>query len=443
MTIYIKNGTIVNEGRSFQGDLVIENDRIADLTAGDKSTSVRCDRIIDAAGCLVLPGIIDEHVHFREPGMERKADIDSESRAAAYGGVTSYFEMPNTDPQTTTIEAWHDKLLRGKKESHVNYSFFFGATNDNTALFEQLDVHRLPGIKLFMGASTGDMLVDRIESLRKIFSEAARLHLPVMAHCEDSVLISRNRASVKAEYGDDPDIRFHPVIRSEEACYNSSLLAVQLARESGAHLHIAHISTAKELSLLSSPQITAEAVLAHLMFCDEDYAVKGSLIKCNPSVKRKSDRDELRKALGDGRIYIVGTDHAPHEKKDKTGGCIQAASGMPMIQFSLVAMLEFVDQGILTIEKLVDLMVHHPADLFQMADRGYLRKGYKADIVIVKPHTPWTVKEELIQSKCKWSPLTGHTFHWQVQQTICNGHVVYDQGRFDPRYRGEEINFRK
>lgn len=443
MTIYIKNGTIVNEGRSFQGDLVIENDRIADLTAGDKSTSVRCDRIIDAAGCLVLPGIIDEHVHFREPGMERKADIDSESRAAAYGGVTSYFEMPNTDPQTTTIEAWHDKLLRGKKESHVNYSFFFGATNDNTALFEQLDVHRLPGIKLFMGASTGDMLVDRIESLRKIFSEAARLHLPVMAHCEDSVLISRNRASVKAEYGDDPDIRFHPVIRSEEACYNSSLLAVQLARESGAHLHIAHISTAKELSLLSSPQITAEAVLAHLMFCDEDYAVKGSLIKCNPSVKRKSDRDELRKALGDGRIYTVGTDHAPHEKKDKTGGCIQAASGMPMIQFSLVAMLEFVDQGILTIEKLVDLMVHHPADLFQMADRGYLRKGYKADIVIVKPHTPWTVKEELIQSKCKWSPLTGHTFHWQVQQTICNGHVVYDQGRFDPRYRGEEINFRK
>ena len=443
MTIYIKNGTIVNEGRSFKGDLVIEDDRIVDITACKMITRGQYDKIIDAAGCFVLPGIIDEHVHFREPGMERKADIESESRAAVFGGVTSYFEMPNTNPQTTNLENWLDKLRRGKEESHVNYSFFFGATNDNAGLFHQLDVHRVPGIKLFMGASTGNMLVDRIDSLRKIFSEAARLHLPVMAHCEDSVLIGHNMAMVKAMYGDDPDIKFHPVIRNEEVCYKSSLLAAQLAKESGAHLHIAHISTAKELTLLCKPQITGEAVLAHLLFCDQDYAVKGALIKCNPSVKKKSDRDELRKALDDGRIYTIGTDHAPHEKKDKEGGCIKASSGMPMIQFSLVAMLELVDEGVLTIEKLVELMAHHPADLFHVVDRGYLRKGYKADVTIVRPHKSWTVNENLIQSKCKWSPVTGHTFHWQVQQTICNGHLVYDQGCFDRDYRGEEIYFRK
>lgn len=443
MRILIKNGTIVNEGRSFLGDLVVNGEQIEEIYE-DKAPRGIYDQVIDASGCFVLPGVIDDHVHFREPGLTRKADIESESRAAAFGGVTSYFEMPNTNPQTTTLEALEDKFALGAQKSHVNYSFFFGATNDNVDLFDRLDVHRIPGIKLFMGSSTGNMLVDKYESLQQIFVKAKKLGLPVMTHCEDTDIINRNMAAYQKKYGEDPDVKFHPEIRSVEACYESSSLAVKLAKESGAHLHIAHVTTARELEFFGKDEnITGEAVIAHLYFSDEDYADKKAFIKCNPAIKTVKDRQALREALADGRISVVGTDHAPHEWKDKQGGCAKAASGMPMVQFSLVSMLELVDEGVLSIERMVEVMSHHPAKLFQVDKRGFLRPGYQADIVIVRPHTAWTVQKEIIQSKCGWSPMEGHEYQWQVEQTICNGHLIYNKGEFDEAYRGEELTFRK
>ena len=443
MRTLIKNGTIVNEGRSFLGDLVVNGEQIEEIFEG-KSPRGIYDQVIDASGCFVLPGVIDDHVHFREPGLTRKADIESESRAAAFGGVTSYFEMPNTNPQTTTLEALEDKFALGAQKSHVNYSFFFGATNDNVDLFDRLDVHRIPGIKLFMGSSTGNMLVDKYESLQQIFVKAKKLGLPVMTHCEDTDIINRNMAAYQKKYGEDPDVKFHPEIRSVEACFESSSLAVKLAKESGAHLHIAHVTTARELEFFGKDEnITGEAVIAHLYFSDEDYADKKAFIKCNPAIKTVKDRQALREALADGRISVVGTDHAPHEWKDKQGGCAKAASGMPMVQFSLVSMLELVDEGVLSIERMVEVMSHHPAKLFQVDKRGFLRPGYQADIVIVRPHTAWTVQKEIIQSKCGWSPMEGHEYQWQVEQTICNGHLIYNRGEFDEAYRGEELTFRK
>lgn len=443
MRILIKNGTIVNEGRSFLGDLVVNGEQIEEIYEGKAPRGIY-DQVIDASGCFVLPGVIDDHVHFREPGLTRKADIESESRAAAFGGVTSYFEMPNTNPQTTTLEALEDKFALGAQKSHVNYSFFFGATNDNVDLFDRLDVHRIPGIKLFMGSSTGNMLVDKYESLQQIFVKAKKLGLPVMTHCEDTDIINRNMAAYQKKYGEDPDVKFHPEIRSVEACYESSSLAVKLAKESGAHLHIAHVTTARELEFFGKDEnITGEAVIAHLYFSDEDYADKKAFIKCNPAIKTVKDRQALREALADGRISVVGTDHAPHEWKDKQGGCAKAASGMPMVQFSLVSMLELVDEGVLSIERMVEVMSHHPAKLFQVDKRGFLRPGYQADIVIVRPHTAWTVQKEIIQSKCGWSPMEGHEYQWQVEQTICNGHLIYNKGEFDEAYRGEELTFRK
>lgn len=439
----IKNGTIVNEGRSFLGDLVVDGEQIEEIYEGKAPRGIY-DQVIDASGCFVLPGVIDDHVHFREPGLTRKADIESESRAAAFGGVTSYFEMPNTNPQTTTLEALEDKFALGAQKSHVNYSFFFGATNDNVDSFDRLDVHRIPGIKLFMGSSTGNMLVDKYESLQQIFVKAKKLGLPVMTHCEDTDIINRNMAAYQKKYGEDPDVKFHPEIRSVEACYESSSLAVKLAKESGAHLHIAHVTTARELEFFGKDKnITGEAVIAHLYFSDEDYADKKAFIKCNPAIKTVKDRQALREALADGRISVVGTDHAPHERKDKQGGCAKAASGMPMVQFSLVSMLELVDEGVLSIERMVEVMSHHPAKLFQVDKRGFLRPGYQADIVIVRPHTAWTVQKEIIQSKCGWSPMEGHEYQWQVEQTICNGHLIYNKGEFDEAYRGEELTFRK
>ena len=439
----IKNGTIVNEGRSFLGDLVVDGEQIEEIYEGKAPRGIY-DQVIDASGCFVLPGVIDDHVHFREPGLTRKADIESESRAAAFGGVTSYFEMPNTNPQTTTLEALEDKFALGAQKSHVNYSFFFGATNDNVDSFDRLDVHRIPGIKLFMGSSTGNMLVDKYESLQQIFVKAKKLGLPVMTHCEDTDIINRNMAAYQKKYGEDPDVKFHPEIRSVEACYESSSLAVKLAKESGAHLHIAHVTTARELEFFGKDKnITGEAVIAHLYFSDEDYADKKAFIKCNPAIKTVKDRQALREALADGRISVVGTDHAPHEWKDKQGGCAKAASGMPMVQFSLVSMLELVDEGVLSIERMVEVMSHHPAKLFQVDKRGFLRPGYQADIVIVRPHTAWTVQKEIIQSKCGWSPMEGHEYQWQVEQTICNGHLIYNKGEFDEAYRGEELTFRK
>ena len=444
MSTFIKNATIVNESRQFVGSILIEQDRISAITENTDMPQGQFDEVVDASGCFVFPGIIDSHVHFREPGLTAKADMESESRAAAYGGVTSFFDMPNTNPQTTTPKALEEKFALAATKSHVNYSFFYGATNQNADTFAQLDVHRIPGIKLFMGSSTGNMLVDRREALERIFSTSP---LPLMAHCEDTNIINRNMARVKAEFGDDPVIGFHPVIRSEEACYNSTKLAVELARKHGARLHVAHLTTEKELELFDAGQkeggrITAEAVVAHLFFTDCDYARLGTRIKCNPAIKRPSDREALRKALTDGRIATIGTDHAPHQLKDKEGGCAKAASGMPMIQFSLVAMLELVDRGVLTIERMVELMCHQPARLFEVRERGFLRPGYKADVVVVRPDVPWTVTNDVIQSKCKWSPMEGHTFNWRVEHTFCNGSHIYNQGVFDADSRGEAITFR-
>ena len=444
MKILVNNATIVNEGKALRGSIVIDGDCISDIFEGNNTPRGQFDATVDATGCFVLPGVIDDHVHFREPGLTAKADIRSESRAAAYGGVTTYFDMPNTVPQTTTPLALEVKRAIAARDSHVNYSFFYGATNTNADTFSQLDIHRIPGIKLFMGSSTGNMLVDRAEALDKVFATAP---VPVMAHCEDTAIINDNMRRAKELYGDDPDVIHHPEIRSEEACYCSTELAVRLARKHNARLHVAHVTTARELSLFepwtdAMPSITAEAVIAHLMFCDKDYARLGTLIKCNPAVKSEADREALRRALTDGSIAVVGTDHAPHLPVDKQGGCAKAASGMPMLQFSLVAMLELVDRGVLTVERVAELMCHRPAQLFDVRQRGFIRKGYKADLAIVRPNTPWTVTEDCIQSKCGWSPMTGHTFNWRVEHTFCNGRHILDNGRFDASSRGEEVLFR-
>ena len=442
MKILIENGCIVNEGRTCRGSVAIADDRITDILEDQKAQPRGTyDQVVDATGCFVLPGVIDTHVHFREPGLTEKADIESESRAAAFGGVTSYCEMPNTVPQTTTIEALDDKRSLAREKSHVNYSFFFGATNDNYADFARLDRHRVPGIKLFMGSSTGNMLVDCYGSLLKVFETAARLDLPVMAHCEDTDTINHNMAQMKKAYGDDPDVMLHPLIRSEEACYESSVLAVQLARTYGTHLHVAHISTARELELLGG-NVTGEACVAHLLFTSADYARKRALIKCNPAVKRDEDRQALRQALTDGRITTVATDHAPHLLAQKQGGCARAASGMPMVQFSLPVMLGLASEGVLSMERVVELMCHQPAQLFQIRERGFLRPGYKADIAIVRPTEPYVVSNDMVQSRCGWTPLEGDTLCWRVSHTLCNGRFVVDDGRFCPDSRGEELLFR-
>lgn len=440
MKTLIYGATIVNEGRSFKGCLTLENDLIASVTEGEAVPEGHFDLRLNAEDCVVMPGVIDDHVHFREPGLTAKADLESESRAAAYGGVTTFFEMPNTLPQTTTLDALNQKLELAQGKSHVNYSFFFGATNQNAHLFERLDPKRVPGIKLFMGASTGNMLVDRLETLENIFKNAP---LPIMTHCEDTQLVNQNMAEAKRLYGDDPAVEHHPAIRSAEACYHSSALAVELATKYGAQLHVAHLTTARELSLFGhNPRITAEAVIAHLWFSDADYRTRGTQIKCNPAVKTSADRDALRAALTDGRISVVATDHAPHLVSDKIGGCAKAASGMPMVQFSLPAMLELCEKGVLTIERVVELMCHAPARLFAVSKRGFIKPGYKADLAIVRRGESWTVTKDCIQSKCQWSPMEGEKFRWRVVQTICNGHLLLDKdGTFDAQYRGEEVAF--
>ena len=441
MRTLIKGGTLVNEGRLFEGSILIEDSQIAQIYKEPHTPEASYDELIDASGCFVLPGVIDDHVHFREPGLTAKADIESESRAAAAGGVTTYFDMPNTVPQTTTLETLEEKFALAARKSHVNYSFFFGATNDNAGLLSALDVHRIPGVKLFMGSSTGNMLVDRREALETIFASSK---LPIMTHCEDTDIINRNMAEAIRKYGDDPKVTHHPEIRSEEACYESTKLAVELARQHQARLHVAHLTTARELELISPeyPAITAEATVSHLYFYDRDYTALGTRIKCNPAIKTLRDRDALREALNDGRITVIGTDHAPHLLSQKEGGCQKAASGMPMIQFSLVTMLELVDQGVLSIERLVELMCHNPARLFEVRQRGFLREGYQADIVLVRPDTGWTVTKDVIQSKCGWSPMEGHMYLWRVERTLCNGHTVYQQGRVDTSYIGQPVAFR-
>ena len=446
----IKGGTIVNEGKTFDASLIIDGEQIAQIIPSNEQPEAPIDEIIDASGCFVMPGIIDDHVHFREPGLTEKADMESESRAAVVGGVTSYLEMPNTMPQTTTLEALEDKFRLAAQKSHANYSFFFGATNDNTNLFSQLNPHRIPGIKLFMGSSTGNMLVDRREALERIFSTAP---LPIMTHCEDTDIINRNMVAAKQRYGDDPAVVHHPEIRSEEACYESTRLAVELAIKYGTRLHVAHLTTARELELIppsslivppssKDATITAEATVSHLYFSDRDYASLGTRIKCNPAIKTEDDREALQQALTDGRIAVIGTDHAPHLLSQKEGGCVRAASGMPMIQFSLVTMLELVDKGVLTIERLVELMCHNPARLFEIRQRGFIREGYQADLVLVRPNTAWVVTREVIQSKCGWSPMEGHMYLWRVEQTLCNGNSVYVKGQVDATYIGQPLQFR-
>ena len=443
MKTLIKGGHIVNEGRISDGFIVVEDGNIIEITKHQPEASF--EETIDASGCYVLPGIIDDHVHFREPGLTAKADIDSESRAAAAGGVTSYFDMPNCVPQTTTPEALEEKFQLASTKSHVNYSFFYGATNDNADSFAQLDASRIPGIKLFMGSSTGNMLVDRQQSLERIFKTC---RLPLMAHCEDTGIINRNMKEAQQAWGEDPQVSLHALIRSEEACLASSRKAVELAKNFGTRLHIAHISTAEELDLFANSQqltansrITAEACVGHLYFTQLDHERLGSRIKVNPAIKTPVDQFMLREALNDGRISVVATDHAPHLMEQKQGGCVKAASGMPMIQFSLVTMLELVDQHVLTIERLVELMCHNPARLFGVVGRGFLREGYRADITIVRPHAPWTVTTDIIESKCKWSPMEGHEYQWRVERTLCNGQTVYADGVVNDAVLGEAIRF--
>lgn len=436
---------IVNDGTTREGSVVIEGERIAEVLAPGETPAQPCDTTIDGNGACLLPGVIDDHVHFRDPGLTQKADMESESRAAAAGGVTSFMDMPNTVPQTTTLEALEAKFADAARRSRVNYSFYFGATNTNAPLLHELDKNRVCGVKLFMGSSTGNMLVDRMDVLRTIFAESG---LPIVAHCEDQSIIAENTRHYKDLYGDDPDVKFHPLIRSAEACYRSSALAVRLAHETGARLHIAHISTARELELLEAApleqkRITAEACIAHLYFTENDYATLGTRIKCNPSIKTAADRDALRHALTNGKIDIIATDHAPHLLKDKEGGALKATSGMPMLQFSLVTMLELADQGVLTIEQVVEKMCHAPARLFGIERRGYIRPGYQADLVMVRPDSPWTVSRDNILSKCGWSPMEGHTYSWQVERTFVNGHQVYELGRVDDSCRGQALTFNR
>ena len=440
---WIKNARIVNEDQVFEGSLVIADEVIAEVLKADELPSTAYEETIDAQGCYLLPGVIDDHVHFRDPGLTHKADMYTESMAAAAGGVTSYMDMPNTNPQTTTLQALEDKFKDAATKSIVNYSFYFGATNNNADSLALLDKKKVCGVKLFMGSSTGNMLVDQMETLKNIFANAGML---IATHCEDQHIISANSAAYKEKYGEDPDVKYHPEIRNEEACYQSSALAVQLAKETGARLHIMHISTAKELELLENKpiaekNITAEACVSHLFFCDEDYETFGTRIKCNPAIKSKKDRDALRQALTSNLIDVIGTDHAPHLLSEKQGGALKAVSGMPTLQFSLTAVMELVHEGALTIEQLVQKMCHAPTTLYQIKNRGFIRPGYQADLVLVNPTAEWTVNNECILSKCGWSPMEGQTFHSKVVKTFANGHIVYDGQQVDTNYRGQALAF--
>ena len=445
MRILIENATIVNEGKQFIGSIVVNNGKIADILHEGERPKRGNFEIIDAKGLYLIPGVIDNHVHFREPGLTHKGSIYSESRAAAAGGVTSYMEMPNTVPQTTTLKALNDKYARAAKDSAVNYSFYFGATDNNYKLFSRLNPHKVCGIKLFMGSSTGNMLVDTEDKLANIFSTAT---LPIAVHCEDATLITKNAKKIAESEGSDPDVKFHPLIRSTEACYLSTKNAIRLAKKYKSQLHILHISTAKEIELLlsaetSKKKITAEVTPSHLTFCDEDYEKLGTRIKCNPAIKSSSDRSALRRALAENRIDTIGTDHAPHHLNDKVGGALKAASGMPSIQFSLLAMLQLVNEGVFTIEQLVEKMCHAPAQIFGVQDRGYLRKGYNADFVLIDPAAQHTITNEDIVSICGWSPFEGTTFDWAVRQTWVNGQCVYKDGAFDDNVRGKALRFER
>ena len=438
MKTVIRHATILNEGERYEASLLIGAGIIEHIER-EGDISLPGAEVIDARGCLLIPGVIDDHVHMREPGLTHKATMDSETCAAAAGGVTTVMDMPNTIPQTTTIQTWQEKMQIGAQHCHVNYAFYLGATNDNLEEIRRVDATRVPGIKLFMGSSTGNMLVDDEETLRQIFRQSPTL---VMTHCEDTRRINRRMAEMQALYGDDPDVGHHPDIRDAEACYASTALAVRMARETGARLHVAHITTERELALFSSDkaQITAEACVAHLLFCRKDYARLGTRIKCNPAIKEASDRNALRLALTDGRITTVATDHAPHQLSEKQGGCRRAASGMPMVQFSLPAMMTLADEGILPHQRVVELMCHAPARLFGIEGRGFIREGYQADLTLLR-HTPWEVTSDCIQSLCGWSPMEGQTLAWHVERTWVNGQMVWDGQTVNRDVRGQAVTF--
>ncbi len=441
--ILIKNAKIVNEGTIFEGDVLIENDLIVEIADSISLKTSDCI-VIDAEGNYLMPGAIDDQVHFREPGLTHKGDIESESRAAVAGGITSFIEQPNTVPNAVTQEILEDKYQIAAQKSFANYSFMMGATNDNLEEVLKTNPKNVAGIKIFLGSSTGNMLVDNEAVLEKIFSSTPML---IAVHCEDETTIKNNLAAFKEQYGDDVPVTAHNLIRSAEACYISSSKAVALAKRTGARLHIFHLSTAKEMELftnkipLEDKKITAEVCVHHLWFTDEDYKTKGNFIKWNPAVKTAEDRAELWKALNDGRIDVIATDHAPHTKEEKQQSYLNSPSGGPLVQHAVVAMFEAHHQGKISVEKIVEKMCHNPAKIFKIEKRGFIREGYHADLVIVNPSLPWSVKPENILYKCGWSPFEGFTFKSRITHTFVNGELVYNNFKVKDTRAGKRLLF--
>jgi len=444
-SILIKNAQIVNQGNIFTGDVFIEGNYIVEIGNSIKNT-LKDTQIIDANGKYLLPGIIDDQVHFREPGLTHKANIATESKAAVAGGITSFIEMPNTIPQATTQKLLQDKFDIASKTSYANYSFMFGGTNDNLDELLKTDPNKVAAIKLFLGSSTGNMLVDNEKTLEKIFSSTQML---IAVHCEDEHTIRENLAKAIAKYGDDIPIEMHPKIRSEEACYISSSKAINLAKKTGARLHVFHLSTDKETALfrndipLEKKQITAEVCTHHLWFDEADYKDKGTLIKWNPAVKTTKDRQGLWKALLDDRIDVIATDHAPHTLEEKSQVYTKAPSGGPLVQHGLLAMLEAVHDKKITLEKVVEKMCHNPAILFQINKRGFIKKGYYADLVLVDLDTSQQVTKENVLYKCGWSPFEGTIFNSEITHTFVNGFLIYNQGKFDNKTKGIQLTFNR
>ena len=442
--ILIRNATIINEGIISKKDLLIADDLISAIGQSENWNTPAGTTIIEAEGLLLLPGVIDDQVHFREPGLTHKGSIFTESRAAAAGGITSFMDMPNTNPQTVTIKDLDEKYRSGAENSLINYSFLIGATNDNLSEVLKADPAKVCGIKVFMGSSTGNMLVDNEKALIELFRRA---HMPVSAHCEDEPTVRRNSEIQKKIFGDDIPIRLHPVIRSREACFISSSHAINLAKEYNTRLHIFHLSTADEMKLfsnekpLSEKRITAEVCVHHLWFDDSDYETLGTMIKWNPAIKTKFDREALIDAINSDRIDVIATDHAPHTLEEKTNSYFKAPSGGPLVQHSLAIMLELWHRKAISLEKIVEKMCHNPAILFNIRGRGFLREGYKADLCIVDPNNEWSVSKDNILYKCGWSPFEGTTFRSKVVKTIVNGTIVYDNGIIKEDYRGERLLF--
>ena len=437
----LKNAQIINEGGIVTADVMIQVDRIVKVA---KSINDEEAEVIDLSGKFLMPGVIDDQVHFREPGLTHKGRIYTEAKAAVAGGITSFMEMPNTKPQALTQVLLEEKYLIGSKDSLANYSFFMGASNENLEEVLKTDPKQVAGVKIFMGSSTGNMLVDNKQVLNDIFSKCDML---IAVHCEDEETVQKNSAQMKAEYGEDLPIRFHPIIRSEEACYKSSSMAVELAKKHNTRLHILHISTDKETNLfrndipLSQKRITAEACIHHLWFDESSYDEKGTHIKWNPAVKSAKDKEGVWKALIDDRIDIIATDHAPHTIDEKNNKYFEAPSGGPLVQHALVAMLEFYHQGKVSLEWIVEKMCHAPATCFQVKERGFIREGYYADLVVVDLDKPWVVAKDNILYHCGWSPFEGETFKSSVVKTFVNGNLVYDDGVFDESHRGMRLEF--